>query len=86
VDGSVSSCASQSGGTEPTCLSCVPRPSPAALIRARATSVLYDRGGTGWSDPAALPRTAAEVATELHDLLRAVVQAVRDLLGMVAGW
>jgi pimeloyl-ACP methyl ester carboxylesterase len=34
------------------------------------TSVLYDRGGTGWSDPVDLPRTAAEVATELHDLLR----------------
>ena len=35
------------------------------------TSVLYDRGGTGWSDPAPLPRTAAEVATELRDLLAA---------------
>ena len=35
------------------------------------TSVLYDRGGTGWSDPAELPRTAAEVATELRDLLAA---------------
>ena len=35
------------------------------------TSVLYDRGGTGWSDPADLPRSAAAVATELHDLLRA---------------
>lgn len=35
------------------------------------TSVLYDRAGTGWSDPVALPRTAAEVATELRDLLRA---------------
>ncbi|WP_284742661.1 alpha/beta hydrolase [Amycolatopsis sp. RTGN1] len=34
------------------------------------TSVLYDRAGTGWSDPVALPRTAAEVATELRDLLR----------------
>src|ERR1700683_907581 len=34
------------------------------------TSVLYDRGGTGWSDPMPLPRTAAEVATELRDLLR----------------
>ena len=33
------------------------------------TSVLYDRGGTGWSDPMPLPRTAAEVATELRDLL-----------------
>lgn len=35
------------------------------------TSVLYDRAGTGWSDPAELPRTAADVATELRDLLRA---------------
>ncbi|MFC9892278.1 alpha/beta fold hydrolase [Nocardia sp. NPDC127579] len=35
-----------------------------------ACSVLYDRGGTGWSDPITLPRTAAEVATELHALLR----------------
>ena len=35
------------------------------------TSVLYDRGGTGWSDPAPLPRTGAEVATELRDLLNA---------------
>jgi pimeloyl-ACP methyl ester carboxylesterase len=37
------------------------------------TSVLYDRGGTGWSGPVDLPRTAAEVATELHDLLQAAV-------------
>jgi pimeloyl-ACP methyl ester carboxylesterase len=35
------------------------------------TSVLYDRGGTGWSGEAPLPRAAAEVATELRDLLRA---------------
>ncbi|WP_410573431.1 alpha/beta fold hydrolase [Amycolatopsis sp. cmx-4-61] len=35
------------------------------------TSVLHDRAGTGWSGPARLPRTAAEVATELRDLLRA---------------
>jgi pimeloyl-ACP methyl ester carboxylesterase len=36
-----------------------------------ATSVLYDRGGTGWSDPQPLPRTAGDVATELHGLLTA---------------
>lgn len=35
------------------------------------TAVVYDRGGTGYSDPLPLPRTATEVATELHDLLRA---------------
>jgi pimeloyl-ACP methyl ester carboxylesterase len=35
-----------------------------------ATSVLYDRGGTGWSGSAELPRTAAEVASELRELLR----------------
>ncbi|MGW1738734.1 alpha/beta fold hydrolase [Nocardia sp. NPDC001965] len=35
------------------------------------TAVLYDRGGTGFSDPQPLPRTAAAVATELRRLLRA---------------
>ncbi|WP_040813160.1 alpha/beta fold hydrolase [Nocardia concava] len=35
------------------------------------TAVLYDRGGTGYSDPMALPRTATEVATELRALLDA---------------
>jgi len=36
-----------------------------------ATSVIYDRGGTGWSDPVKLPRTAAAAAKELGALLRA---------------
>ncbi|WP_030610304.1 alpha/beta hydrolase [Streptomyces sclerotialus] len=35
------------------------------------TAVVYDRGGTGYSDPLPLPRTAAEVATELRELLHA---------------
>ncbi|GII53756.1 alpha/beta hydrolase fold precursor [Planotetraspora thailandica] len=35
------------------------------------TSVIYDRAGTGWSGPAQLPRVAAEVSGELHDLLHA---------------
>jgi pimeloyl-ACP methyl ester carboxylesterase len=35
------------------------------------TSVLYDRGGTGWSDPVALPRSATEVTDELRALLSA---------------
>ena len=32
-------------------------------------SVLFDHAGTGWSDPVELPRTAAEVAQELRNLL-----------------
>ncbi|GAA3075775.1 alpha/beta fold hydrolase [Streptosporangium carneum] len=36
-----------------------------------STCVLYDRAGTGWSEPVELPRTAAEVTGELRDLLRA---------------
>jgi pimeloyl-ACP methyl ester carboxylesterase len=36
-----------------------------------ATSVVYDRAGTGWSDRAELPRTSTEVTNELRELLRA---------------
>ncbi|GAB3151022.1 alpha/beta hydrolase [Amycolatopsis stemonae] len=32
-------------------------------------AVVYDRGGTGYSDPVPLPRTAAAVAAELHEVL-----------------
>ncbi|GAB2544551.1 alpha/beta fold hydrolase [Nocardia heshunensis] len=35
------------------------------------TAVVYDRCGTGFSDHVPLPRTAAAVATELRELLRA---------------
>ncbi|TCC43792.1 alpha/beta hydrolase [Kribbella capetownensis] len=37
------------------------------------TAVVYDRGGTGYSDPLPLPlpRTAAAVSTELYELLHA---------------
>ncbi|MCP2168238.1 alpha/beta fold hydrolase [Goodfellowiella coeruleoviolacea] len=35
------------------------------------TAVVYDRGGTGYSDPLPLPRTATSVAEELHELLHA---------------
>jgi pimeloyl-ACP methyl ester carboxylesterase len=50
------------------------------------TSVLYDRAGTGWSEPAELPRTAAEVTDELRDLLRAAgVPAPYVLVGHSLG-
>jgi len=44
------------------------------VVRATAaltTAVTYDRGGTGWSDPVPLPRTAEAVATELRAALHA---------------
>jgi hypothetical protein len=40
------------------------------------TSVLYDRGGTGWSEDIPLPRSAGAVAEELRGLLLSA-----DLLG-----
>ncbi|MEU8780410.1 alpha/beta hydrolase [Streptomyces sp. NPDC048637] len=50
------------------------------------TSVLYDRAGTGWSEPVALPRTAAAVTDELRDLLRAAgVPAPYVLVGHSLG-
>lgn len=39
---------------------------------ARATTLVYDRGGTGWSDDLALPRSLGAVTQELHDLLGAL--------------
>jgi pimeloyl-ACP methyl ester carboxylesterase len=47
-------------------------------VARHATSVLYDRAGTGWSDAAALPRTAEAVTTELREVLTA--------LGIPAPW
>jgi pimeloyl-ACP methyl ester carboxylesterase len=44
------------------------------------TSVLYDRAGTGWSEHAELPRTAAEATSELRELLRAADVPVPYLL------
>jgi pimeloyl-ACP methyl ester carboxylesterase len=35
-----------------------------------STSVLYDRAGSGWSDPVKLPRTSTQVTDELRELLR----------------
>jgi pimeloyl-ACP methyl ester carboxylesterase len=38
-------------------------------VARRSTSVLYDRAGTGWSETVDLPRTCAQITTELRDLL-----------------
>ena len=38
-------------------------------VSRHATSLLYDRAGTGWSDDVALPRSTDEVTDELRDLL-----------------
>lgn len=46
-----------------------------ALVQERvskfATTILYDRAGTGWSDDAQLPRSATEVTDELRAVLHA---------------
>lgn len=39
------------------------------FLNVAGDAVLYDRGGTGWSSSVPLPRSAFEVATELHSLL-----------------
>jgi pimeloyl-ACP methyl ester carboxylesterase len=55
-------------------------------VRAFATSVLYDRGGTGWSDSVRLPRSAADAAGELRALLGAAeVPAPYILVGHSLG-
>jgi pimeloyl-ACP methyl ester carboxylesterase len=38
-------------------------------VAAFTTAVVYDRGGSGYSDPLPLPRTAEAVAAELRELL-----------------
>jgi pimeloyl-ACP methyl ester carboxylesterase len=45
-----------------------------------ATSAVYDRAGTGWSDRVELPRTSTEVTSELRELLRAADVPVPYLL------
>jgi pimeloyl-ACP methyl ester carboxylesterase len=35
----------------------------------RTTCVLYDRAGSGWSDPASSPRGADEITSDLHTVL-----------------
>jgi pimeloyl-ACP methyl ester carboxylesterase len=50
------------------------------------TSVLYDRGGTGWSDQVELPRSATAVTDELRSLLHtAEVPAPYLLVGHSLG-
>lgn len=36
-----------------------------------ATSIIYDRAGTGWSDDVQLPRSAEEITDELRTVLQA---------------
>lgn len=48
--------------------------------------VSYDRAGLGLSDPAVAPRTPAQIAVELHDLLRAArIPPPYVLVGHAAG-
>ena len=49
-------------------------------IAEHSATVLYDRGGTGWSDAAELPRSAPEVVDELRALLEALGAAPPYLL------
>lgn len=39
------------------------------LCAQRKTCVLYDRAGSGWSDPVDGPRSVAEIVTDLHNAL-----------------
>ncbi|RJQ83060.1 alpha/beta fold hydrolase [Amycolatopsis panacis] len=41
------------------------------LVAGFTTSVLHDRLGTGWSDPAELPRSGTQVTDDLRELLAA---------------
>ncbi|MBK1787541.1 alpha/beta fold hydrolase [Prauserella cavernicola] len=41
------------------------------LVAEFTTSVVYDRLGTGWSDPVDLPRSGTRVTDDLRELLRA---------------
>lgn len=44
----------------------------ASALEGRTTVVRYDRAGTGRSEPSPSPRTAEEIASELHTALEAV--------------
>src|SRR4051812_39525421 len=57
-----------------------------ALVGDFTTSVLYDRGGTGWSTPTVLPRSAKEVVEELRALLvKAGIEGPYVLVGHSIG-
>lgn len=50
-----------------------------------ATSIVYDRAGTGWSDRVRLPRSLRAVTDELHTLLRVMDAGPRVLVGHSLG-
>jgi pimeloyl-ACP methyl ester carboxylesterase len=56
-----------SGGNQPGYSWALVQPEVAKSTRA----CWYDRAGYGWSDPAPRPRTSADIADDLHKLLRA---------------
>jgi pimeloyl-ACP methyl ester carboxylesterase len=56
-----------SGGNQPGYTWKLVQPEVAKSTRA----CWYDRAGYGWSDPAPAPRTSADIADDLHKLLRA---------------
>lgn len=54
------------------------------IAQSRA-SLLYDRAGTGWSGPVAMPRTSRAVTDELRELLRATAPGPVLLVGHSLG-
>ncbi|QBD75670.1 alpha/beta hydrolase [Ktedonosporobacter rubrisoli] len=60
--------------------------SPFELCARRTTCVLYDRAGSGWSDPAPSSRSAQEIVTDLHSALgKAGVEGPYILVGHSLG-
>ncbi len=56
------------------------------LCAKRTTCVLYDRAGSGWSDPVQGPRSARAIVTDLHDALgEACVEGPYLLVGHSLG-
>jgi pimeloyl-ACP methyl ester carboxylesterase len=56
------------------------------LCAKRTTCVLYDRAGSGWSDPAPGSRAAREIVTDLHDALgKAFIEGPYLLVGHSMG-